>query len=198
VRYLDKLLGEAEKIPKQYPEDVLPVDNSAEGKALAAKRLANEIKFRNEVAKESRRRSPLAARARRKGHTEDIPDNQQAAAAANPDLIKKMMESYCKLGNVILEMQSEGINIDKAKKTINKLQQSKNNNLEAGGRATGDAMEAAALEKATGIPSVTKVSKMLAANKTASRVSKREVTIKRLRDAIAAAKKNPEDYPSLR
>lgn len=93
---------------------------------------------------------------------------------------------------------AEALNISKAKTLIDKLQQSKKNNREAGGIATGDAMEAAAIEQATGIPSVRKVSKMRAANKAASRVSKREDTIKRLKDAIAAARENPEDYPSLR
>ncbi len=93
---------------------------------------------------------------------------------------------------------AEALNISRAETLIGKLQTSKKNNRKAGGDAAGDAMEAAALERATGISSVTKISKMRAANKAASRVNKREDTIKRLKDAIEAAKENPENHPSLR
>lgn len=93
---------------------------------------------------------------------------------------------------------AEAINIDKAKRTVVKLKNSKKNNREEAGSAAGDAMAAAALEQATGIPSVTKISKMRAANKATGRADKRKDTINTIKDAIKAAKENPEDYPSLR
>ena len=85
------------------------------------------------------------------------------------------------------------LDVKKAKRVIKALRNSKRNNRDDAANATGDAMAAAGLENATGIPSVTKIAKLKAANMATFRTDKRARTI----DAIKTAMDNAENYPSL-